>query len=132
MRWPPTDEPAYGPESGWHGIKEGNFFTMADEDHPAYVLFCALSDLGWSWDISGGRHWCRMWKDCYHDGNGYGERRWRAEVNFSLWGQGIVQNTNDHGSWGLGLEDDGTWSEALPHITEFMKWSAASRKQIRK
>jgi hypothetical protein len=103
--WPPTTQSPYEQAAGY---KEGNFFTMvADENFPCYVLFRALEAQGWSWDIGGGRHWCHMNK-----GDSY--------VIFSLWGQGHF-GTREHD--GISFEDyDGVWAEALPHVSEFMKW----------
>ena len=126
--WPPTTRSPYEESSAgpvMMEMKPGNFFTLVDDENfPCYVLFRALESLGWSWDIGGGRHWCHMWKDCYYHGNGYGEKRWKAVVVFSLWGQGSFHNENEHGTWGIGFEDrDGTWTKAMPHLTEFMKWT---------
>lgn len=134
--WPPTDQSPYD-QPTMQRMKPGNFFLLAKEDHPAYDLFRALVGLGWQWNADGGRHWCHMWKDCYHDGNGYGERRWRAVVNFSLWGQGMFENTNEHGSWGIGFEDydlktgETVWLPALPHLTKFMQYQADSGAKMR-
>ena len=133
--WPPTSASPYD-DPVTAEMKPGNFFTLS-QDHPAYDLFRALVDLGWQWDASGGRHWVHMWKDCYHDGNGYGERRWKAVVTFSLFGQGVFENRNEHGSWGIGFEDynlkTGTtvWLEALPHLTTFMQKIAEHESETR-
>jgi hypothetical protein len=98
--------------------KPGNFFTMASEDHPAYILFRALRDQGWEWDISGGRHWCSMTKG-------------DAFCSFSLWGQGHFGSRNEHGIYGVGFEDrSGTWSDALPAITKFLQESAEQWKRL--
>lgn len=106
--WPPTTESPYG-DSKMAEHKPGNFFTMRDEDHPAYDLFRALAAQGWAWDCSSSRHWIHMTKD-----DGY--------VSFSLFGQGSFGCQNEHGRYGIGVEDfDNVWSDALPHIAAFMR-----------
>lgn len=106
--WPPTDASPYDSEVKRVG-KPGNFFTLRDEDHPAYDLFRALVAQGWTWDAGGGRHWVKMRK-------GY------AYASFSLFGQGHFGSENERGVYGIGFEDaDGTWSLALPALTAFMQ-----------
>jgi hypothetical protein len=121
MQWPPTNEPAYGPESGLHGIKEGNFFTLREEDHPAYVLFRALVEQGWEWArdyIKGGRHWMYMT---------HGKRF----IAFSLFGQGHFGEGSVFDARGVCLEDyDYVWINALPHIITFMKSEADYREDM--
>lgn len=90
-------------------IKPGNFFTLRAEDHPAYDLYRALAAQGWAYDISSSRHWVKMDK---------GDRY----ISFSLFGQGAFGGRNEHGDFGVGLEDyDNVWSDALPHIATFMR-----------
>jgi hypothetical protein len=116
--WPPTDENAYGDDH----YKKGNFFTIRAENHPAYDLFRALTAQGWDWDrerFLNGRHWLKMTKG-------------KRYVNFSLWFQGIFGEEDDKDNeWGVILEDfDYAWINALPHIVEFMRHGADSRKDM--
>lgn len=91
-------------------IKPGNFFTLCEETHPAYDLYRALTEQGWSWEWQGGsRHWVTMTK---------GDRY----ISCSLFGQGSFGGRNEHGDYGVGLEDyDNVWSDAMPHIATFMR-----------
>lgn len=90
-------------------MKPGNFFTLRSEDHPAYDLYRTLTDQGWDSGFVGSRHWVEM-----TNGNRY--------ITFSLFGQGVFGGRNEHGDYGIGLEDfDNVWSDALLPIAKFMR-----------
>ena len=106
--WPPTNESPYS-NPKMAELKPGNFFTLREEDHPAYDLYRALAKQGWSRKDHKSRHWVTLTKDDRY-------------ITFSLFGQGGFGCRNEHGEYGIGLEDfDNVWTGALPHITTFMR-----------
>ena len=116
--WPPMTEPAYD-NPNMAAMKPGNFFTIANEDHPAYDLFRALEAQGWEWEKpKGGRHWLTMT---------HGDRF----ITFSLFGQGCFSAGSFFEHSVIGLEDyDNVWSEALPHIARFMRINSDQRADM--